>query len=87
MVVSARLTPIYEATACIDIDRETPTALMGQEASRAVLSDGDDFMATQLKLVQSDDVLRPVAEQFNLLEREGQFRDRGKRQIGQEPAR
>ena len=74
-LVSSRLTPIYEATARIDVDRRVPSGVIGQEASQASASidDGDQFMATQMELIQSDAVLRPVAARFNLLERESQL--------------
>src|SRR5450432_1871447 len=32
LVVSSRLTPIYEATAVIDIDRQAPAGFIGQDA-------------------------------------------------------
>src|ERR1035441_8705228 len=31
MVVSSRLVPIYESTATVDIDRQMPSAIIGQE--------------------------------------------------------
>ena len=34
LIVSARLQPIYEARTTIDIDRQTPTGVIGQEANR-----------------------------------------------------
>ncbi len=72
-VVSARLQPIYESTATVDIDRQAPSEVVGQDSTRsAALNDADQFLATQVKLIQSDAVLRPVAEQFHLLNREGQ---------------
>ena len=37
------------------------------------MDDGDQFMATQMELLQSDAVLRPVAQRFHLLERESQL--------------
>src|SRR6266851_1255059 len=67
LIVSSRLTPIYESTATVDIDRQMPTAIIGQEASRTTLNDADQFLATQVKLIQSDSVLRPVAEKYKLL--------------------
>jgi polysaccharide biosynthesis transport protein len=73
-LVCARLTPLYEATAKIDVDRRVPIGIIGQEASQA--SSGDDadaFMATQMELIQADSVVRPVAEKFNLLQRESQL--------------
>jgi capsular exopolysaccharide synthesis family protein len=72
LVVSSRITPIYEATATIDIDRQTPSGVVGQEANRSVNNDTEQFLATQIKLVQSDAVVRPVAQKYNLLELERQ---------------
>jgi capsular exopolysaccharide synthesis family protein len=66
VVVSSRLTPIYEATATVDIDRQAPSALIGQDASRAAPNDSDQFLATQVKIIESDSVLRPVAERYKL---------------------
>jgi capsular exopolysaccharide synthesis family protein len=70
LIVSARLTPIYESTVTVDIDRQMPSAIIGQDAGRAPLNDADQFLATQVKLIQSDSVLRPVALQFHLLDLE-----------------
>jgi capsular exopolysaccharide synthesis family protein len=66
-VVSSRLTPIYEATATVDIDRQTPPGVLGQDSLRSPMNDADQFLATQIKLIQSDSVLRPVAHKYNLL--------------------
>ena len=71
-VLSSRLTPIYEATAIVDIDREQPEGVMGQDAMRAAPSDSEQFLATQIRLIQSDSVLRPVVEKFHLREHERQ---------------
>jgi succinoglycan biosynthesis transport protein ExoP len=71
LVVSSRLTPIYESTATVDIDRRMPTGIIGQEATPLAPADADQFLATQVKLIQSDSVLRPVAQRFKLLEAEG----------------
>ena len=71
-VVSQRVTPIYESTTTIDIDRQTPPGIIGQEALRAATNDSDQFLATQVKLIQSDSVLRPVAQRYELLKREEQ---------------
>jgi len=74
-VVSSRLKPTYESTATIDIDRQIPSQVIGQESARDIpTNDSDQFLATQVKMIQSDAVLRPVAEQFHLLDREGQLR-------------
>jgi succinoglycan biosynthesis transport protein ExoP len=72
LAVSARITPVYEAAATIDVDRQTPSGVIGQDAVRSAINDSDQFLATQTKLIQSDSVLRPVAEKFRLLEHEGQ---------------
>jgi capsular exopolysaccharide synthesis family protein len=66
VVVSARLTPIFESTATIDVDRQAPIGVIGQDATRMALNDADQFLATQIKLVQSDSVLRPVAQHYKL---------------------
>src|SRR5581483_1829453 len=66
IVISSRMTPVYEATATVDIDREVPTGIVGQDARRNVLNDSDQFLATQLALIESDSVLRPVSEQYHL---------------------
>jgi len=78
-VVSARLKPVYESTATVDIDRQAPSDVVGEGSTRNadVYDDADQFIATQIKLIQSDSVLRPVAEQFHLLDREGQLRKLG----------
>ena len=74
-LVCSRLTPVYQATAKVDIDRRVPAGVIGQEATQGAVSgdDADAFMATQVQLIQSDAVLRPVAERFHLLEREMQL--------------
>ena len=70
-VISARLKPVYEATATIDIDRQAPSEVVGQDSTRSAADDTEAFLATQIKLIQSDSVLRPVAEQYHLLNVEG----------------
>ncbi|HLH01915.1 MAG TPA: polysaccharide biosynthesis tyrosine autokinase [Bryobacteraceae bacterium] len=73
-LIASRLTPVYEATATIDVDFRVPAGVVGQEASQAPPSeDADAFLATQSELIQSDAVLRPVAQKFNLLEEEKQL--------------
>ena len=67
-IVSARIQPIYQSTATIDIDLAAPTGIVGQGAvNSASYEDPDIFFATQIRLIQSDAVLRPVAEQFHLI--------------------
>ena len=60
------------------MDRRVPNGVIGQEAAPgAAGDDGDAFMATQMELIQSDAVLRPVAERFKLLEKESQLEKLG----------
>jgi succinoglycan biosynthesis transport protein ExoP len=75
VIVSSRLTPVFEATATVDIDREVPTGIVGQEARRLGMNDNDQFMATQIALIESDSVLRPVADQYKLREIEQDSND------------
>lgn len=72
-IISKRITPIYESTAIIEVDRHMPQGVMGQDAMRNLPNDADQFLATQVKLIQSDAVLRPVAERYKLLEEEKQL--------------
>jgi len=68
VIVSKRLTPLYESTAVIDIDRQTPAAVLGAESNAAVNSpDVENYLTTQEQIVQSDAVLRPVVEKYHLL--------------------
>src|SRR5580658_4067568 len=67
IIVSSRLQPIYEATATVDVDAQFPSEAIGQEDTGQRDLDSDAFLETQIKLIQSDSVLRPVAEQYHLL--------------------
>ena len=80
VIISARLTPVYESTSTVDIDRQMPAAAVGQDATRMPANDADQFLATQVKLIQSDSVLRPIADQYHLLEIEKQFNEKVPRQ-------
>src|ERR1035441_2473148 len=75
VVVSSRLVPIYESTTTVDIDRQMPSAIIGQEATRTVANDSDQFLATQAKLIQSDSQLRLALQQFRLLETDAEKPD------------
>jgi len=71
IIVSKRLTPLYEATAVIDIDRQTPTAVLGDiNPMAASAEDTQNFLATQERMIQSDAVLRPVVEKYHLMSNE-----------------
>ena len=68
VIVSKRLTPLYESTAVIDIDRQTPAAVLGNESTSAVNSaDVENYLTTQEQIVTSDAVLRPVVEKYHLM--------------------
>ena len=66
LVVSSRLVPYYEATATVDIDRQMPSGVIGQDAARPAMNDADQFLTTQVKLLQSDSVLRPVVQRLRI---------------------
>ncbi|MBE0660349.1 MAG: polysaccharide biosynthesis tyrosine autokinase [Bryobacteraceae bacterium] len=74
-VVSFRLTPVYESTATLYVDRQEARGIVGQESQAQTYSnlDAESFLASQIRLLQSDSVVRPVAQRYNLLEREQQF--------------
>ncbi len=79
LAISIQMTPVYEATVTIDVDRQTPTGVIGQESTRSLTNDSDQFLATQVKMLQSDSVLRPVVERFHLpLRKPSRFRLVGK---------
>jgi len=67
-IVSSRIKPIYESTATIDVDLGAPETVVGQNSnSSSLLQDPEVYLTTQMRLIQSDAVLRPVAEQFHLI--------------------
>src|SRR5256885_7147615 len=41
VIISARLTPIFESTTTVDVDRQTPAGGVGQEAAASVINDAD----------------------------------------------
>jgi succinoglycan biosynthesis transport protein ExoP len=62
---------INVGSALIAIDRQAVPETVGSDH---LMTTGDDqFMATQQSLLQADTILRPVAERYNLLEREHQL--------------
>ena len=72
VLVCAMLPPVSVGSATIAIDRQAAPETIGENR---LLSTGDDqFMATQQNLLLADIILRPVAERYNLLEREHQLR-------------
>lgn len=68
VIISKRLTPLYESTAVIDVDRQTPSAVLGDaNTAAASAEDMQNFLATQERIIQSDAVLRPVVEKYHLM--------------------
>ena len=72
------LTPaMYEGTAQVEIDRRSAMQGLDQiETPATSMGDMDQIVTTQVELVQSDPVLRPVVEKYNLLSREKQLSGR-----------
>ena len=69
LIVSLRLTPDLR----IDRDHRhrppaCPPACWARRPCRTSTNDADQFLATQVKLIQSDSVLRPVVDKFHLRE-------------------
>ncbi|HCC55929.1 MAG TPA: hypothetical protein DEQ47_01460 [Solibacterales bacterium] len=71
LLVSTRLTPIYAATATVDVDRQMPTNVLGQDSGRAPVNDADEYLATQINLIKADSVVRPVVQKLRLREVDG----------------
>jgi polysaccharide biosynthesis transport protein len=69
-IISSRIQPMYDSTATVDVDRQMPAGIIGQDAVRPGGNDADQFLATQVKLIQSDSVLRPVAARYKLVDAE-----------------
>ena len=72
-LVTSHLTPLYESTVAINVERRG-SGVVGQQASAPTLSEMDQIMMTQIELIESDLVLRPVAEKYGLLDMEKQAR-------------
>lgn len=63
-----RIQPLYESTARVAVDPEVSNTVMGDHGPVDVAgSETEQFFNTELELIQSDAVLRPVAQQFHLL--------------------
>ena len=72
VVVCALAPPINVGLAIIAIDRQAMPETIGGD--RLMTTGDDQFMATQQSLILADTILRPVAERYNLLQREHQLR-------------
>jgi len=67
IIVSMRLTPYYESVVTLDVDRQSQVNVVGNTAQTPSTGVNDaQYMGTQLKLIQSDAVLRPVVQHFGL---------------------
>ena len=77
VIISARLTPIFESTTTLYVDRQEAKGVVGQESQVSSSSnmDAEAFLASQIKLLQSDSVVRPVAEKYDLLDKEKQIKN------------
>ena len=84
-IVTKRLTPVYEATATVDIDRQTPTAALGTDSLRMPLFDQDQYISTQMRLAESDSVVRPVVQKLRLKEVEKQYAEELKKEAKGNP--
>ena len=74
-LVTRRMPRVFEAVASVELDHAAPPGIIGQDATRPYpANDNDEFMATQVRIIQSDSVVRPVAERYHLLEREDQLK-------------
>lgn len=71
LVLSLRMTPLYEAATVLDVDRNGEVEAIGAESRAISPMNAEQFMSTQIHLIESDAVLRPVALKYKLpLERD-----------------
>ena len=78
-----RMRPLYEATAKIEIDHPGGAGVIGPESApnNNPINDMDQILTTTLESITSDAVLRPVVQQYQLLEEEGQLKGKSAQQI------
>lgn len=81
LVISKRATPIYESTATVYIDRSAPAGLMGIQSMPSYSFDSEQFLSTQIRLMQSNSVLRPVNQKYNVIPNEYIGKDGKKRRL------
>ena len=75
LIISLRMDKLYESTAILRVDRYATRGVIGQEATQQIHeNDIDQIITTLIEQIQSDAVLRPVAEKYHLLELENQLR-------------
>ena len=75
-MATSRVVRIYEATATLYIDRGAAKNLVGQESQTTVAgrADTDNYVNSQMRILQSDSVIRPTVEKLSLLEKEEQIK-------------
>ena len=74
VVVQFTVPKLYEASAMVKIDRRMASIDTAPQSSSAPADDMDPIITTEMELAQSDTVLRPIAERYNLLEVEKQLK-------------
>jgi polysaccharide biosynthesis transport protein len=77
-LVSLRMTPLYDSTATLYVERQEAKGVVGQDSqiSNSASVDADMLLASQIKLILSDSVVRPIAQKYDLLYQERQVQDR-----------
>lgn len=66
LLLSLRMTPLYEAITVLDVDRNGEVEAVGSDSRSSSPINTEQFMSTQIHLIESDAVLRPVALQYKL---------------------
>ncbi len=66
VLLAYKLKPEYEATARIAIDLKTPSTVIGQNPGNTSSVEADQYFNTELQVIQSDTVLRPVVKTLHL---------------------
>ncbi len=66
LVISKRMTPLYESTATLEVNPDHSSDLLGPDAAHTAWTDSDQLIATQLRIIQGDSVLRPVVTRNHL---------------------
>ena len=73
-VATLVIPPRYKSSVKINVERRGNTGFVGQEAAmQASGFDMDQVMITQVEVMQSDPVLRPATEKYDLFDVEKQF--------------
>lgn len=72
VVLTLTLPKLYKATATVKVDRHSAGGPDGSENSP--IDDMDQIITTQIELAESDPVVRPIAQRYDLLEEERQLK-------------